>query len=44
MNQRMMDIGGMFRIDSAPGAGTRISLTYRWPANNGHAARLPAMN
>jgi signal transduction histidine kinase len=29
MQQRMQDIGGDFSLDSAPGMGTRISLTYR---------------
>jgi signal transduction histidine kinase/ligand-binding sensor domain-containing protein len=28
MDRRMHDIGGLFHLDSAPGAGTRISLAY----------------
>lgn len=32
MRQRMSDIGGKFEIESAPGAGTRISLTHPWNA------------
>jgi signal transduction histidine kinase len=42
MNQRMHDVGGTFAIQSAPGAGTRIALTYRWHGRNGFAAPAPA--
>ncbi|HSY17394.1 MAG TPA: two-component regulator propeller domain-containing protein [Candidatus Acidoferrales bacterium] len=32
MSQRMEEIGGQFRIESKPGAGTNISLVYFWSA------------
>ena len=35
MEQRMLDIGGTFTIESAPGQGTNIALTYRWSRING---------
>jgi signal transduction histidine kinase/ligand-binding sensor domain-containing protein len=31
MRQRMTEIGGAFRLDSKPQAGTRISAVYPWP-------------
>jgi len=31
MRQRMEEIGGKFQVESEPGKGTRISLTYLWP-------------
>ena len=31
MKQRMADIGGGFRAESAPGAGTKIFLSLPWP-------------
>jgi len=38
MNQRMLDIGGTFTIESAPGHGTQIALIYRWSGVNGFGA------
>jgi signal transduction histidine kinase len=32
MQQRMADIGGDFRVESTPGAGTKIFLRLPWPA------------
>jgi signal transduction histidine kinase len=29
MRERAQEIGGMLRIDSAPGAGTRVTLEVR---------------
>jgi two-component system NarL family sensor kinase len=34
MKQRMTDIGGEFRVDSQPGAGTKIILRRPWPETN----------
>ena len=31
MNQRMADIGGLFRIESRPQAGTKVILQLSWP-------------
>lgn len=31
MKQRMVDIGGDFRVESVPGAGTKIILRLPWP-------------
>jgi signal transduction histidine kinase/ligand-binding sensor domain-containing protein len=31
MRQRMEEIGGRLRIESKPGAGTRVALMYVWP-------------
>jgi NarL family two-component system sensor histidine kinase LiaS len=31
MQQRMADIGGGFRVESAPGKGTKINLRLPWP-------------
>jgi signal transduction histidine kinase len=30
MRQRMDEIGGKFQIESQPGSGTKISLSYDW--------------
>jgi signal transduction histidine kinase/ligand-binding sensor domain-containing protein len=38
MNQRMLDIGGTFAIESAPGNGTQIAMMYRWSRVNGFGA------
>jgi signal transduction histidine kinase/ligand-binding sensor domain-containing protein len=32
MRQRMEEIGGNFSLESKPGSGTSVSLTYFWPA------------
>ncbi len=32
MRQRMAEIGGDFRIESRPGAGTKVTLELPWPA------------
>ena len=34
MRQRMYEIGGEFHLDTKPGAGTRLSFVYRWPAGS----------
>jgi signal transduction histidine kinase len=31
MRQRMEEIGGNFELDSLPGKGTKVSLSYPWP-------------
>jgi len=31
MRQRMEEMGGQFQVESKPGAGTQITLTYHWP-------------
>jgi len=38
MEQRMIDIGGEFSLDSAPGKGTRILLAFPWKRVSGSAA------
>lgn len=42
MRQRMEEIGGQFQLESRPGAGTRITLTYAWPADD-ESSRNPNM-
>jgi signal transduction histidine kinase len=41
MRQRMEEIGGKLQIESKPGAGTRISLSYRWPRERATNGILP---
>ncbi len=31
MRQRMEEIGGQYRLESKPGAGTRVTFSYAWP-------------
>jgi signal transduction histidine kinase/ligand-binding sensor domain-containing protein len=33
MKQRMQDIGGLCHLESSPGKGTRVTLSYPWPAS-----------
>jgi signal transduction histidine kinase len=47
MRQRLAEIGGQCRIESRPGAGTRISFHYPWPRNgngNGNGNRHSGKN
>lgn len=33
MRQRIEEIGGQFELESRPGEGTRVGVTYIWPSN-----------
>jgi signal transduction histidine kinase len=40
LEQRLTELGGAFRIESAPGQGTRVTLTWPWGDREARVERV----